>query len=63
MKGKWGEHVEKREISMARLQASIDGIERRMRLDSNDLDYETHLHQKRRLQEILDRMRRRQIEK
>lgn len=48
---------------MARLQASIDGIERRMRLDSNDLDYETHLHQKRRLQEILDRMRRRQLEK
>ena len=42
---------------MARLQQSIDNIEKRMRLDSNDLDYETHLRQKRQLQQILDRMK------
>ncbi|WP_033171124.1 hypothetical protein [Selenomonas sp. ND2010] len=43
--------------AMARLQQSIDNIEKRMRLDSNDLDYETHLRQKRQLQQILDRMK------
>ena len=41
----------------ARLQASIDGLERRMKLDSNDLEYETHLRQKRQLQRILDRLK------
>ena len=43
--------------AMTRLQQSIDSIEKRMRLDSNDLDYETHLRQKRQLQQILDRMK------
>ena len=43
--------------AMARLQQSIDNIEKRMRLDSTDLDYETHLRQKRQLQQILDRMK------
>ncbi len=39
-----------------RLQARIDELNRRMRLDSNDLDYESHLRQKRELQSILDHM-------
>jgi len=43
--------------AMRRLQGRIDELERRMRLDSNDLDYETHLKQKRELQGILDRMK------
>ena len=43
--------------AMTRLQQRIDNIEKRMRLDSNDLDYETHLRQKRQLQQILDRMK------
>lgn len=43
--------------AIRRLQTSIDGIEKRMRVDSNDLDYETHLRQKRQLQAILDRLR------
>ena len=43
--------------AMTRLQQSIDNIEKRMRPDSNDLDYETHLRQKRQLQQILDRMK------
>lgn len=43
--------------AMERIQQSIDSIEKRMRIDSNDLDYETHLRQKRQLQQILDRMR------
>ncbi len=43
--------------AMARIQQSIDSIEKRMRVDSNDLDYETHLRQKRQLQQILDRMK------
>lgn len=46
--------------AMARIQQSIDSIEKRMRLDSNDLDYETHLRQKRQLQQILDRMKEKQ---
>ena len=41
--------------AMERLQKSIDCIEKRMRIDSNDLDYETHLRQKRKLQQFLDR--------
>ena len=36
---------------------AMERIEKRMRIDSNDLDYETHLRQKRKLQQILDRMR------
>ena len=43
--------------AMARIQQSIDSIEKRLRVDSNDLDYETHLRQKRQLQQILDRMK------
>ncbi len=39
-----------------RLQARIDELNRRLRVDSNDLDYESHLRQKRELQIILDRM-------
>ncbi len=38
-----------------RLQAEIDALKKRMQLDSNDLDYETHLHTVRTLQRILDR--------
>ena len=41
----------------ARLQERIDALERRLRLDSNDLDYETHLRQKRQLQAVLDRLK------
>ena len=43
--------------AMERLQNRIDALERRMRLDSNDLDYETHLRQKRELQAMLNRMK------
>ena len=39
-----------------RLQARIDELNKRLRVDSNDLDYESHLRQKRELQIILDRM-------
>lgn len=38
-----------------RLQAQIDALKKRMQIDSNDLDYETHLHTVRTLQRILDR--------
>ena len=37
-----------------RLQARIDELTKRMRVDSNDLDYESHLRQRRELQSILD---------
>ncbi|MBE6073581.1 MAG: aminoglycoside phosphotransferase [Selenomonas ruminantium] len=47
--------------AMVRIQQSIDSIEKRMRVDSNDLDYETHLRQKRQLQQILDRMKARNL--
>ncbi len=40
-----------------RLQKRIDELEKRMVLDSNDLDYETHLRQKRELQAVLDRIK------
>ena len=52
--------MDKKEEAMARLQASIDRINQRLTIDSNDLDYETHLRQKRQLQQILDRMKSRQ---
>ena len=42
-----------------RLQVSIDALERRMKLDTSDLEYEAHLRQKRRLQDILDRLKER----
>lgn len=40
-----------------RLQERIDALNQRLRLDSNDLDYETHLRQKRELQAMLDRLK------
>ena len=52
--------MDTKEEAMARLQASIDRINQRLPIDSNDLDYETHLRQKRQLQQILDRMKSRQ---
>ncbi len=36
------------------LQASIDALKKRLPLDANDLDYESHLHAIRALQKILD---------
>ena len=36
----------------ARLQERIDALNNRLRLDSNDLDYETHLRQKRQLHRV-----------
>lgn len=39
----------------ARIQKSIDMLEARMKIDSNDLEYETHLRQKRQLEKILTR--------
>lgn len=42
--------------AVRRLQASIDLLKERMRIDSNDLEYESHLRQKRQLQCILDRL-------
>lgn len=42
--------------AIVRLQRSIDLLRERMRVDSNDLEYETHLRQKRQLQRILDRL-------
>ncbi len=38
-----------------KLQKQIDELRRRMQYDANDLDYETHLHQVRDLQRILDK--------
>lgn len=49
--------MDKKDEAMARLQASIDALNSRLKIDSNDLEYETHLRQKRQLQQILDRMR------
>ena len=49
--------MDDKQAAMARLQARIDAINQRMVIDSNDLDYETHLRQKRQLQQILDRMK------
>ncbi len=45
--------------ALMRLQAQIDALDRRMRYDANDLDYETHLQRKRELQSILDRLQHR----
>ena len=42
--------------AIRRLQASIDMLKERMRIDSNDLEYESHLRQKRQLQRTLDRL-------
>lgn len=37
------------------LQSSIDALKKRLSLDANDLDYESHLHTIRTLQNLLDR--------
>ena len=50
-------NMDNKNAAMARLQQSIDAINKRLAIDSNDLDYETHLRQKRQLQQILDRMK------
>lgn len=39
----------------ARLQAQVDALKKRLEIDSNDLDYETHPHTIRTLQRILDK--------
>ena len=36
-----------------KIQSQIDALKQRMLYDANDLDYETHLHQMRELQRIL----------
>ena len=38
-----------------KLQKRIDELKRRMQYDANDLDYETHLHQVRELQNLINR--------
>lgn len=38
-----------------KIQAQIDALKKRMQIDSNDLDYETHLHIVRTLQRMLDK--------
>lgn len=39
-----------------KLQQQIDALKKRMQYDANDLDYETHLHQMRELQRILNKI-------
>lgn len=39
----------------ARIEAQIAELKKRMTIDSNDLDYETHLHTVRMLEGILTR--------
>ena len=48
--------------AVRRIQASIDMLKERMRIDSNDLEYETHLRQKRHLQRILNLIQAREKE-
>ena len=48
--------MDKTEAARIRLQARIDELTKRLRIDSNDLEYETHLRQKRELQRMLDRL-------
>ncbi len=38
-----------------KIQRSIDTLQKRMAIDSNDLDYETHLHAVRTLRRILEK--------
>ena len=59
----WRRRMDEKAAAMARLQASIDAINKRLAIDSNDLDYETHLRQKRQLQQILDRMKEKMLNK
>ena len=37
-----------------KLQKCIDELKKRMQYDANDLDYETHLHQVRELQKLIN---------
>ncbi|MCR5176292.1 MAG: aminoglycoside phosphotransferase [Anaerovibrio sp.] len=37
------------------LQKRIEELKKRMQYDANDLDYETHLHQVRELQRLINR--------
>lgn len=39
-----------------KLQKQIDALQRRMREDANDLEYETHLQRMRALRRVLDRL-------
>lgn len=43
------------EKTRAEIERTIDELKKRLPLDSNDLDYETHLHTIRMLQRVLDR--------
>lgn len=42
------------EKTRAGIERTIDELKKRLPLDSNDLDYETHLHTIRMLQRLLD---------
>lgn len=45
-----------------RMQAQVDALKKRLAIDSNDLDYETHLHTIRTLQRILDKETQREMQ-
>ena len=47
----------RRRDAMRRIQTSIDLLEKRMQVDSGDMEYESHLRQKKQLQRVLDRMK------
>lgn len=49
-----------RSEAMRRIQTSIDLLEKRMQVDSGDMEYESHLRQKKQLQRVLDRMKARE---
>ena len=49
---------EKIKTVKARLQERIDALEKRLRIDSNDIEYESHLRQKRELTKFLTRLQR-----
>ncbi|ERL25393.1 hypothetical protein [Mitsuokella sp. oral taxon 131] len=50
----------RRRDAMRRVQTSIDLLEKRMQVDSGDMEYESHLRQKKQLQRVLDRMKARE---
>lgn len=50
----------RRRDAMRRIQTSIDLLEKRMQVDSGDMEYESHLRQKKQLQRVLDRMKARE---
>ena len=45
--------MEKQDLKR-RLQGRVDELARRMLIDSNDLDFETHLRQKKELEKIME---------